>query len=268
MRKSGMALGLVVAMCAFGVFAAPALAFGKFYAEIKGKTISEAEPGTTKGAGTVEKLRLGPYNIECPALGPHGGHNIRSKSKIVSNEPSESFFQEVEFKKCTTVSKPVEGGGIEEVKEMRHLTLGMEFLSNFSGKVGEGESEIRIKKPSSVEFNASGSKCVVVIPEQSIPLHAQPNKEYEAAVPETEEEELTNPKAVEKYGEFRKRLAFAIDLKRLKSEIKPNAKCRYNEESEEGKFNPETGYVEWGYGSFEGTLEAITLKEGNVWFEE
>ena len=92
--------------------------------------------------------------------------------------------------------------------------------------------------------------------------------EYEAALPETEEEFPEKPKEIEKFGEFRKRLAFAINLKHLKTKIKPNAKCRYSEESEEGKYNPETGYVEFRQGIFEGDLERVTLNNGNLWFAE
>jgi hypothetical protein len=262
MRKSGiaLALGLVAAVCAYGVVAAPALAFGKFYASIKGQTL-ETEPGTAKGHGEVERLKLGPYKIECK--------RVKDKGKVDSEGPSESFFTEVKVSGCETVTKPGGGSGIEEIKHL-NVTLAMEFLSNFSAKVGEGESEVKIVHPSAVEFKASDSKCVVVIPAQSLPLKQKEGVEYEAAVPETEVEgpfvEGTGKYA--QFGEFRKRLAFAIDLKKLKTEIEPNSKCRYHEESEEGKFNPETGFVEFGSGIFEGDLEDITLKNGSVWFEE
>lgn len=252
MKKSGIALGLVVAMCAFGVVAAPALAFGKFRASIKGQTISEATPGFAKGHGEVEFARLGPYTIECP--------KIKDSGMVVSEE-SESFFTEILFNKCTTVSHPKGGVGVEEIKQI-HFKLGMEFLSNFSAKVGEGESEVRITAPSEVSFKAGPSKCVVTIPEQTLSTHG------EAGVPENEEEMEERPGAIEKYGEFRKRLDFTIDLKHLHAELTPNSHCRYEEGSEEGKFNPETGMVEWFGSVFEGNLEEITLKNGNVWFEE
>jgi hypothetical protein len=259
MRKSRIALGLVAAVCVYGVVTAPALAFGKFYASIKGQTLSEETPGIAKGHGEVSRLKIGPYKMECK--------RVKSKGKVTSEGPSESFFTEVTVSGCETVSKPEGGSGIEEIKRA-NFTLAMEFLSNFSARVGEGESEIKIVKPSQVEFKASDSKCVVIVPEQSLPLKQKAGVEYEAALPETEEELLERPGAIEKYGEFRKRLAFTIDLKHLKTKIQPNSKCRYKEESEEGKYNPETGFVEFPGGVFEGDLEEVTLKNGNLWFEE
>lgn len=262
MRKSGMALGLIVAVCAFGVSAASALAFGKFHAEIKGRTISEAEPGSTGfKTGEVEKLHLGPYTIECPkGLKGHG---------MVASEESESFFQEVRFHECITKSKPIGGGeGFEEIKKV-NFTLAMEFLSDGSAKAGEGESELRVVKPSVIALKISGTKCVVEVPSQSVPMKPKEGEEYEFAVPETQEEELTNPHAIEKYGPTRDRLGFLIHLdQRLKSRVKPNSRCPYQEESEEGKFNPETGYVEFEHGTFNGSIEGVTLKEGNLRFEE
>jgi hypothetical protein len=266
MRKSGIALGLAVAMCAFGVVAAPALAFGKFYASIKGKTLSETEPGLVKGRGEVARLRLGPYTLECK--------KVRTKGKVTSEGPSESFFQEVSLSGCITWTGPGKGSGIEEGKRT-HITLAMEFLSNFAARVGEGESEYRIAKPSEVEFGFRNSKCRVVVPEQSVPMKQRAGVEYEAAVPETEEQLLEAPRLIEKYGEYRKRLAFELNLKHLKTKIKPNALCRYKgktgeepEPEDEGKYNAETGYVEFFQGLFLGNLEHIELKGGNVWFEE
>jgi hypothetical protein len=269
MRKSGVALGLAVAMCAFGVATAPALAFGKFYASIKGRTVSEAEPGIATGHGQATALRIGPYKLECD--------RVRNKGKVISEGPSESFFTEVTFLGCYTRGSSVLG--------LIHFTLAMEFLSKFSAKAGEGESEVRITEPSEVlvtqcgaggcgiegspseaSFETSDSECVVVIPEQSLRLTQEAGAGYEAALPETEEELLEKPRQIEKYGQVRKRLAFTIDVKKLKTEIKPSRKCRL--EGEEGKFNPETGYVEFRGGIFEGGLQEVTLKRGNLWFEE
>jgi hypothetical protein len=255
MRRSGIALGLVVAMCAFGVVAAPALAFGKFYASIKGRMLSEAEPGIATGHGRVEALRIGPYKVTCEKLS--------NTSKVISEGPSESFFTRVTFSACYVPYEPLSA----PVTPYR-WTLPMEFLSKLSAKGDEGESEVRITEP--VELRVvSGNDCPVVIPVQSLRLTQKPGAEYEAAVPETEEQLLKKPKQIEKFGEVRKRLAFAIDLKRLKSYIVFKRKCRYREsESEEGRFNPETGHVEFNKGIFEGGLREVTLKEGNLWFEE
>ncbi len=254
MRNLRMAFGLVVAVCAFGVVAAPALAFGKFYA---------LTTGPAKGKGEAETLKLGPYKITCE-------QPIKAKGQVTSTEPAESFFTEVRFRDCETVVKPEGGTGIEEVKKIG-LKLGMEFLSNYSAKVGEGESEAVIKPASEVSFEAHGGKCTVYIPEQRLPLKQKEGVEYEAAVPETET--IAGPFEVgtgkyEKFGEFRTALSFTVDLKKIRSYITPSEKCRYEEESEEGKYNPETGNVEFTGGKFEGSLEEITLKNGSLSFEE
>jgi hypothetical protein len=255
MRKSRIALGLVVVACAFGVVAAPALAFGKFYASIKGQTLSETEPGEVRGHGEVELLKLAQYTIECPK-------GIRAKSKVVSDEPQESFFTEVRFQGCKTKSPG--SGGFREPKPV-NFTLGMEFLSNFSAKVGEGEGdEVRIKELSGVSFKAGGSTCVVNIPAQSIPLKQKAGVEYEAALPETEEELQEKRSGIEKYGEYRKWLNFTIDLKKIRTKVEPNSRCVY--EGSEGKLKE--GYVEYTNGAFEGDLEEVKLKGGNLWFEE
>ncbi|HTZ65320.1 MAG TPA: hypothetical protein VMB51_14545 [Solirubrobacteraceae bacterium] len=253
MSKSKTALGLAVAVCAFGVVAAPALAFGKFYA---------STTGTTKGAGEAETLKVGPYKITCE-------NPIKAKGQVTSTEPAESFYTEVKFRGCETVVKPAGGSGIEEIKKIG-LNLGMEFLSNYSAKVGEGESEAVIKPGSEVSVKAHGGKCTVVIPEQRLPLKQKEGVEYEAAVPETVDiagpfEEGT--RQFEKYGEFRTGLSFEINLKKIRSYITPNDKCRYKEESEEGKYNPETGNVEFNGGLFVGDLEEIALQGGNLSFE-
>jgi hypothetical protein len=107
-----------------------------------------------------------------------------------------------------------------------------------------------------------------VIPVQSLRLKQEAGAKYEAAVPETEEELLKKPKQIEDFGEVRKRLAFAIDLQKLKSYFVPNSKCMYKESEEGGKFNPETGRFEFNNGIWEGGLQGVTLKDGNLWFEE
>jgi hypothetical protein len=253
MSKSKTALGLAVAVCAFGVVAAPALAFGKFYA---------STTGTTKGTGEAETLKVGPYKITCEKP-------IKAKGQVTSTAPAESFFTEVKFEGCETVVKPAGNSGIEELKKVG-LKLGMEFLSNYSAKVGEGESEAVIRPASEVTFKAHGGKCTVVIPEQRLPLKQTEGTEYEAAVPETVD--LAGPfeegtRQFEKYGEFRTGLSFEINLKKIRSYVTPNDKCRYKEESQEGKFNPETGNVEFNGGRFEGDLEEIALHGGDLSFE-
>ena len=136
MRKTRMAFGLVVAVCAFGVVAAPALAFGKFYASIKGQTISEENPGTAKGrrSGT---LKLGPYHIRVKS--------VSDKGKVISEE-SRIVLHGSPRVEVHSVDRTGRRLGHRR-NPPRALRPGDGISFELFRTVGEGESEIRIVKP-------------------------------------------------------------------------------------------------------------------------
>jgi len=276
MRRVRLILGLAVAVCAFSVLAAPAFAaepviFGKFIASITGKTVSEAEPGIVKGHGEVSELKLGPYKFTCEK-------ELKSKGKITS-ESSDTFFQEVRFTKCTSSRKLEEGLG-EEVHAS--FTLGLEFHSNGSAELGEGESEVKILANSPVAVKASKSSCVVWIPAQTIPIQAEkkPEKEYEAAGYFTEVEKVEGKGLLKKFPDgVREKLDISMEFKKIETLEKPPpvGGCTYSKveepEGSQGKYNParefnnEKGWIESKGGRLEAELEEIELKNGDLGFE-
>src|SRR5579875_799157 len=219
-------------------------------------------------------MRLGPYTFTGKNLGGGNGFGpicekeLKSKGNVVAGE-SETFFQEVKFAKCYATRK---SAGSEEAVAF-NFSLGMEFHSNGSAEIGEGdEAEVKITRPSTVTIKCSKSSCEVIIPAQTIPISAEkhPEREYEAASYLTEEESLAGEKSKEKkYGPVRKRLDIEMIFKKIKTEEQLNpAKGCTNESLEEGaKYKPETDTVEYNNGILEAELEEITLNDGNLSFE-
>jgi hypothetical protein len=271
-----------VAVCALGAFAAPALAakekppviFGKFKANILGKTISPSEPASTKGHGSVSAMRLGPYTFTGRKLpgekfGPICEKELKSTG-MVDSESSDTFLQYIKFNKCIAYRKL--GAGVEEEVKV-HFKLGIEYHSNFSAVLGEPEtSEVMIKPGSTVSFKGRKSFCVVTIPQQYIPIQAQakPEKEYEAASYSTETETLEGSKA-KKYKEgIEEKLNIEMEFKKIETYIQTTPECVYNKENNggnEGKYNKDTGRIEFDNGNLEAELEEITLKHGSIGFE-
>jgi hypothetical protein len=274
MRHVRVTVGIVAAVvCAFGAFAGPAFAkkekkapiFGKFTASVPGREINEAAPATATGTGEIDELSLagGALFVEGCLK------ESRSTGAIVS-ESSETLFQNVTYKKCianVTIGK----SGLTSRMKIPTFQLGMEFHSNHSAVIGEGEEEnLKIVRPSRVSVKIGKTTCSVVIPAQTIPVKAEkkPEKEYEAAGYETEFEPVSKRKMSQFPSGFQEKLYIEWEYKKLESLVKPNENCTYKG----GKLDkePETpnfGYVVYNEGVFEGELEGISIKNGNVGFE-
>jgi hypothetical protein len=273
MRRVKVVLGLAAVVCAFGALSAPAFAapvFGKFVATVS---------GPTKGIGSVEALKLGPYTFtgeEQTAgqgnFGPICG-SLKSKGMVEAGE-FEDLLQNLTFRNCIAYRK-IEHSQVKEAVKV-NLKLGLEFHSNHSAIAGQSEeSEAHVLPGSSVTFKGRKSSCVVVIPEQTLPIKAatKPLAEYEAAGYETEEESLVGEKNLEaKYGPVRKRLDIEMSFKKIKSLMQVTPACAYpksdNGGGEEGSYNKETNNVEFDNGMLEAEVEEITLKDGNISFVE
>lgn len=273
MRHVRFTVGIVAAvMCVFGAFAAgPAFAkekkapvFGKFTANIPGGTISPEHPATATGTGEIDELNLAGGALlitEC-------AKEAKSTGSVVS-ESAETFFQNVTFKKCfakVTIGK----SGLTSRMKVPTFHLAMEFHSNHSAVIGEGEEEnLKIVKPSSVTVKIGKTTCSVVIPAQTVPVKAakKPEKEYEAAGYETTIFPVSK-RQLSKFPNGQEELYIEWEFKQLESLVKPNENCTYKG----GKLDntPETpnfGYVVYNEGVFEGELEEIAIKNGNVGFE-
>lgn len=240
MRRITTVIALAIAVCAFGAFASSALAlktplvFGKFHASVS---------GSAHGKGEAGEMSIGPYKFsECEK-------ELHSTGSVVLGE-SETFFQEIHFSKC--VAERSGGAGLEE-SVFASFTLGMEFHSNGSLKIG----------PSAVTFGATDSTCEVTIPAQWVPAAAETKgefKDFEDASYSTEKEKLEGGQ-LKKFGEFRERLDIEWELKGLNATVKLTPTCGYK-----GSHLNAAGEAEFSGGKMEGDLEEVTLKDGNVSF--
>jgi hypothetical protein len=271
MRRVRIALGLAAALCAFGTFAAPALAkkevkevvFGKFKASYPfGPEITPTAPATSKGIGELTSLNLakGALRIEACALGSTGQVTSQSSNTIVQNITFKGCYARVSLNKEIT-----------ELTKVPKFVIGMEFYSNGSAVIGQ-PSEVKIVKPSTVTIQVGKhSPCSVTIPAQTIPTKAEvkPEREYEAAFYETEFEEGVN---VKKFPSgIQEKLDIEMEFSKIESWVKPGEHCIYGP-GEEGAFDkeegtPAFGYVVYGKGTLEAELEEITIKNGNLGFE-
>ncbi len=238
MTRIRMMVALVTGVCALAVLASPALAvktkpvFGKFHATVA---------GAAKGKGTAGEMTIGPYKFsECEK-------ELRSDGTVAEGE-SETFMQEVKFSKCVTTRSA--GGGLEE-PILASFTLGMEFHSNGSLKIG----------PATVR--PGNSACEVTIPAQWVPASAETKGEYklfEDASYSTETEPLEGGQA-KKYGPVRERLHVSWELKGVNATVKLGPTCTYK-----GAHLNAAGEAEYGGGKMEGELEEVTLQGGNISF--
>jgi hypothetical protein len=266
MRSVRTVIGLAVLVCAFCAFASAALAkapkeekfFGEFVAERVNPPVSEAAPGQIKAkeAEVGELKNIGGYDLkEC---------KMSSKGNV-NKERSRTLFETLTLK-CLTVSTPQGEGKTEEIKHI-HFQLGVEFNANKSAETGEeGEGGFNIVKGSGVIGRISSSKCEVEIPSQFVPVKAgkEPNDEFETVEYETEEEEVA-PSMLKKYPSgFKKSLDVFWEMKKVHTILLTSAKCKH---PEGGKIL-ENGDVEYGNGFFEGELTELTLKNGNLFFDE
>jgi hypothetical protein len=273
-----MAIGCIVAVCAMGALSAPAFAkakekiiFGKFVASTS---------GTTRGVGTASKLTIGPYKftgeqlfeeVEGKRVAKKNGSgedefgplckSVVAKGTVEEGE-SESLAQTLTFDHCVTY-RPV-GNVAAGLKEevVATFKLGIEFHSNHSATFGEPGAESATIEEGSVLFKGSKSQCTVEIPAQAVPLssgtEAGMEKEFEAALYETEEESLEGKKLEEKtFGPFRDRLNIETEFKHIDAIVPESAKCTSKNGGEEKNFPT---------GSMNIDIPGITLKKGNLSF--
>jgi hypothetical protein len=241
MRRTRMAVALAAGVLALGLLASPALGakekpvFGKFKASVS---------GTAKGIGEAEEIQLGPYFFEeCEK-------ELHSNGSVTMGE-SETFFQEVRFSHCEANRKT--GGGLEEAV-LANFTLGMEFHSNGTLKLG----------PGAVTFQATNSLCEVTIPEQWVPAAAGTEKGSEKLFENVEystEKEKLEGGAAKKFGEFRERLDIVWEVKGIVTTVKLTPQCKYS-----GSHLNGAGEAEFSNGKMEGELEEVTLSGGNLSF--
>jgi hypothetical protein len=170
MRHFKIAVGLAVMALAVG--AAPALAH---------EFISSGGP--TKGKGEEQIFKLGPFKIECLRATVKGSAAAGS---------SQTLFSEVKMHRCVTFASL--GGNPIELKTKFATPLDIEYHANGFVEIGSEGEEIEgnvTLKGGTVEVRIKTLKCVIKLPEQTVPKAAEkkPNGEFEAATYSNEEEE-------------------------------------------------------------------------------
>ena len=285
MRRVRVLIGCAVSVLALAAMAGTALAkppkmqFGKFIASIPGSTISEATPATDSGHGEVLEGPKGP-GIELA-----GGaltisqctRELASSGKVVS-ESSETFLQNVTFKNCYAQSFTGTNRELISETKLPKFTIALEFHSNGSAVAGEAEAgDVSIKENSTITIPVPSKKspCKVTIPAQTIPVKAatKPEKEYEAAFYLTEKETVEGKKKLERFPRgFYEELDVETEFSKVEAWVKPGEHCVYTR-GEEGAFDkeegtPAFGYVVYAKGYFDIEVEEITIKNGNLGFEE
>jgi hypothetical protein len=260
MRSVRSIVGLAVAVCAFGVIAAPALAkepkfYGEFTASKFGQNL-ETEPALTKGHGEVEELRLGPYNMRC-------NHEFSTHGEV-NFERSTTFSTELKLKGCEAEKKPS-----EFVTTWSKVKFSGPIDLTYSAN-GSAAIVVTITQPDAAVVKVGGESCVLTIPTQSLPLRAEkqpePNEPYSFATYSTETTPSETNRQKEIYGPERDRLFIENNFKKIKSLMKPNEKCETSK-TPETEYNEETGYLEFQNGIFVGGAEIETIK-GNLGFSE
>jgi hypothetical protein len=273
MRHVRITVGIVAAvMCVFGAFAAgPAFAkekkapiFGKFTASRPaGEPITPEDPATANGLGQIDKL-----NLAGGGLLIEGCRKEAKTSGSVVAESSETLLQNITYKKCIATIR-LASSGLSFTQTVPTFHLAMEFHSNHTSVIGEAEEEnLTIVKPSSLSVRIGKTPCVVTIPAQTVPVKSKPTKEYEAAGYETELLKVKHKQLKTFPSGFQEGLYIEWEFNKLKSLVKPNAKCAYKGGAlNENPESPNFGYVVYSEGVFEGEIEGITIPNGNIGFE-
>ena len=304
MRRLRTTIGLAVAVCALGAFAAPAFAkekliFGEFEASIHGQNL-ETTPGQLKinkeeGGIEINGLRLGPYTfgrIEQVNVYKEGkliherGEQLTEKPcesvklapSSIGKEKSSTLTLTLKFSKCWAVAEA--GGGAGEERPVS-FTLGLAFHSNFSGEVGKEGPSLEIEK-GFVAFKGALKKCPVEIPNQTIPSKDNFERSYEEhEIVEYEDESFepehieTSKKLKELYPTGEKEVLNILfseeHFRHIKSYyphsgtcISTHAKPKINEEPE----SPYKGMLEFTNGLLNGSIEYLEVKNGNLKFKE
>jgi hypothetical protein len=286
MRRVRVLIGCAVSVFAFAAMAAPALAkkehtkvqFGKFIASIPGSTISEATPATDTGHGEVLEGPSGPgIELAGGALTISKCSRALASSGKVISESSETFLQNVSFKNCYAQSFTGKNREIISETKLPKFTIGLEFHSNQSAVAGESEGEVKIKENSTIVIPVPNKKapCKVTIPAQTIPTRAinKPEKEYESAFYLTETETVEGKKKLEEFPRgFYELLDIETEFTKVEAWIKTGEHC-VSVNGEEGAYDNEVGSPGYGYniynkGIFNIELEEISIKHGNLGWEE
>jgi hypothetical protein len=275
MRHLRMALGLVVAVCAFSLAAGPALAHN-FTASRLPKPLSEAEPGKTKGFGIASEgleaernqfFKFGPFEILCTAT----AHANTIEEGAVSWSTHQTFSTEIKFQKCLTKAHfGTFTGGLATSFNVNPETKKAEpikFVYHVNGfaEIGTGETVSEVEVGSGeANFKISGKICKINWPRQTVPAVAEkkPSEEFSAAVYSNNfvpvEETLANKNKFP--SGFQQKLVITNAFKNMAWKLE-EGQC-----AGEGGFEEEAKTLEAKTGLYKGAIEEMVIG-GNLGFE-
>lgn len=267
MRSARMIFGLALAVCAFSAlttsaFAAEEVKFGEFVASTFGHAITPATPGEMKSKeGSTGEIQFGPYTIECSGE--------PSTKGLVTEERSSSLSTLLTLKGCKTIGKSIGTGENEKGEKLKiyeeskvSLKIPIVFHSNGSGGFEEGAELGNV----SFSVRGGGRDCVVTVPPQGVPAKvAKAGSEFVLFTNE-EGEIKESKKAMEEFpAGFQAKLEVEMELKKIVSTVALSTKC-VGENSSGQEMT--SGNVTFKTGKMEADIEEITVKHGNLSFEE
>ena len=265
MRTLKITVALAAIACVVGALASPALAkektkafFGEFKANVPtGAPITPATPAIAKTKeGTFGAMYLGgkegsgPFTFDCD--------HLTSEAKVESEE-SETFRTGIKFVKCTAKRNLVGPLGEQNLPVKFTKGFEMEFHANGSAEL------TNITHGTETTLKVKGGACKVIIPPQTI---GGENFEKETEASEFGKEQEHFPEKLkifpngyqfELFVEWHNKLTYWVPVEK-------GGSCYDEKEATDGKLNKEKGVVEYN-GYFEGELEEIKIKKGNIWFE-
>jgi len=166
-------IAMVLAVAVLAVSAAPALAH---------EFISSGGP--TKGKGEEQVFKLGPFRIECAKATAKG-------TSVAGSQ--QTLFSEEKLRSCTTEAHI--GANPIFLKTKFVTPLDVEYHANGFVEIGSEGEEVEVGnttlKGGTIELKIKAIKCVITLPEQTLPKAAEkkPGGEFEAATYSNEEEE-------------------------------------------------------------------------------
>jgi hypothetical protein len=158
-------MGMAVMVCVLAVAVAPAMA---------GEFVSSGGP--SKGKGEEQEFKLGPFQITCTGVTSKGGE--------VTPLSSPTYATSLKFRGCKTAAKI--GGNTIYLKTKFLTPLAVEYHANGFAEAGSELEETGGQATlagGSIELKINSIKCLITLPEQTVPRKAEkkPNGEYTAA---------------------------------------------------------------------------------------
>ncbi len=158
MRNLRRTVVAAAAFCSLAVVVTPAMA---------GEFVSSGGP--SKGKGEEQHINLGPFHITCKKLAATGGETTPLSSP--------TYTTSLNFKECSTEAR-ISGNPIA-LKTKFVTPLVVEYHANGFVEVGSEleEGSQATLKGGAIEVKVNYVKCVITIPEQTIPRQAEKKPE-------------------------------------------------------------------------------------------